>query len=937
MDRRRLRTGALLLLLASGACRTAEAPWHPVSGAASAWRLFAPIHFYQGYTVGRGDRSTGLKVSADSGRSFTSPTWPELITSSVSVDASGRFLFLACGNGVMISRDGGQNWRLTGGWEVTEVQRVAIDRRDPRRAWAATAYGIARTSDATASGNVWEAPSPDGVFRFAHDVIQDARAADTLWVGAHRGLFVSRDGGTTFLPVQTDAPALRVWQSPTDPDRLLVATDGSGLLRSTDAGQSFARLPGPPDVVFSIAQRPGWLAAGTKDGLWSSVDEGRTWTRGEQGLPQGFFVYGIAFDPETPDRVVVSGNKGVFESVDRGRTFAPLAFEGAIVPDVSFARVADVPPLPPSGVPGELALPGPAGRPTLTLPDPDTGFETRRAALLDRLRAQQRSAPAAQGWFQRALAVQDGHTEHGFWDEVRDALADPGHSMFSALQIMAFQLHARDALPPDVARRIREVMTRNAFYRGDTENHRMLHYAALLLATETWPETPAATWYAGRSTQRLHDEAKGSLLRWARLTARRGQGEFDSPHYVFMYLAPLFLLHDFSRDPEVRQAARMALDLLLADYLVESLQGAWCGAHSRTIGAEVERTRSNSVSALHYLYAGGIALPERIHAWMIPAALSTYRPPTMLSALANRRERPFVHTELKRVRNVMRFGAALSPPVRKYDYMTPLYGMGSIQGGILQPIQQHTWDVTWTGSAENSTFFTVQPSMSARELAMFFPEEIHDIANTISAQKGSYADPAKLVSASPWERVFQHENVLLALYAVPPGERFPRVNMYVPDCLATTEQDGWLFGHDGEFWLACFRTAAGAWERREGARVEVLPATATGIVVVTRPMDRTQTFEGFRDGILALVKPTLTIGVSGPAIALEGPDGRHYSLDFRDGRGRIDGAPAPYPEDALFSGPFLSGAVDSGVIRMTDGTATRTLDFNTLTVSEERP
>ena len=44
---------------------------------------------------------------------------------------------------------------------------------------------------------------------------------------------------------------------------------------------------------------------------------------------------------------------------------------------------------------------------------------------------------------------------------------------------------------------------------------------------------------------------------------------------------------------------------------------------------------------------------------------------------------------------------------------------------------------------------------------MFFPEELHGLTRTITAQKGAYASPDKLVSASAYERVFQHENVLL--------------------------------------------------------------------------------------------------------------------------------------------------------------------------------
>ncbi len=112
-------------------------------------------------------------------------------------------------------------------------------------------------------------------------------------------------------------------------------------------------------------------------------------------------------------------------------------------------------------------------------------------------------------------------------------------------------------------------------------------------------------------------------------------------------------------------------------------------------------------------------------------ALSGYHPPEMIVRIATDRSVPYVHRERKRVRNVIRFGDELNPPVYKYTYMTADYVLGSLQGGILQPFQQHTWDVTYVSSKPYNTVFTVHPSWSSRELGMFFPEELNVLAEDV--------------------------------------------------------------------------------------------------------------------------------------------------------------------------------------------------------------
>jgi hypothetical protein len=289
---------------------------------------------------------------------------------------------------------------------------------------------------------------------------------------------------------------------------------------------------------------------------------------------------------------------------------------------------------------------------------------------------------------------------------------------------------------------------------------------------------------------------------------------------------------------------------------------------------------------------------------------------------------------------VIRFGRALNPPVHKTDYMTPLYALGSLQGGILQPIQQHTWDVTWRGSAENATLFTVHPSVSGRELGMFFPEDVRDIIRIITRQKGVYSSPDKWISASAFEQVFQHENVLLALYQVPEGEAFPHVSLYWPKCLERSEEGGWWFGRDGEFFLACFACRPGTWTEAENHSRFRSPAGRAGFVVIVRPpggdFAKPTTFDGFKKSILAGPRPTMAGEGSDFALTCQTADRIECRKVWGEPAGRVDGKPVPFPADWLFRGPFITSRAGSEVITLTDGKTRRTLDFKHFTVTEKR-
>ena len=158
---------------------------------------------------------------------------------------------------------------------------------------------------------------------------------------------------------------------------------------------------------------------------------------------------------------------------------------------------------------------------------------------------------------------------------------------------------------------------------------------------------------------------------------------------------------------------------------------------------------------------------------------SAYQPPEILRLIATDRSQPYTHFERKRTRNRWRFYDDLHGPVYKTTYVRREYAVSCDQGGVLQPIQEHSWDVTWhvpDARGVQNTLFFVHPYSSVRELQTYFVFAPDSGVEGVVRSKKTYDSPDKLLGGSPFEKIFQNEDTLIALYSIAPGTRFPHIN-----------------------------------------------------------------------------------------------------------------------------------------------------------------
>ena len=518
--------------------------------------------------------------------------------------------------------------------------------------------------------------------------------------------------------------------------------------------------------------------------------------------------------------------------------------------------------------------------------------------------------------------------------------AGPSGDMFWMFPMTAIAYLDQGQLSEAARRDMRRVWKTYMPYRGDTENHFLLYYTCLYLMSQLWPDAGPETWYTGKSSSANMEEASQWIEGWVKLTTTRGQGEYDSPHYMGVYLLPMSYLAAWAKDPAMKKRAQMMLEYLIADYAPENLDGLFVGAHARIYEDQLVE-RWNGVSSDFGWLWFGLGQPLKVPANYVLYYLlaSAFEPPEILKKIATDRSQPYTHYERKRTRNRWRFYDELHGTVYKTTYVRKEYAVGSDQGGALQPIQEHSWDVTWHVTdprGVQNTFFFNHPYSSMKELQTFFVFPPDGAMEGIVQSKKTYDSPDKLLGGSAYEKIVQDQDALVALYDVPPATRFPHINGFFSKDLreVTVDRSGWIFMRAGDVtYLACRPLQPYSWKPfgEGGGRRLFSPWLHNGVVVQVAAASEFASLRAFADVIRKLPMEFHMDPV--PTVRFRSLRGTLIEFTYGE-TPRLNGKAIDYKHWPLFGGPFLHADVDSETLTMTYGTMKRTLDFKTLTISE---
>ncbi len=284
------------------------------------------------------------------------------------------FYAAASTGGLWKTTDAGITWKpIFDDVPINSIGDVAVAHSDPEVLYVGTGNGsywgegIFRSGD---GGATWSYRGLDDSLYITRirvhpddpDTLYVAAAGNWVTDSAEKGVFRSTDGGATWvrsLALRHEdhhVGAADLIMDPRDPDVLYASAwdrndgGGSGIYKTTDGGNSWARLEGglptrsmdrigldiylsDPDILVAciLVQRPDWDGSSRdryRNTAWRSVDAGATWDAigpdpDEYELTGSSRFGQIRIDPSDADRIYVL-NTGVQGTPDGGRTWQKM-------------------------------------------------------------------------------------------------------------------------------------------------------------------------------------------------------------------------------------------------------------------------------------------------------------------------------------------------------------------------------------------------------------------------------------------------------------------------------------------------------------------------------------------------------------------------------------------------------------------------------------
>ena len=284
------------------------------------------------------------------------------------VESDPRTFYVGLGaGGVWKTTNDGMTWDPVFDDQPTaSIGAVSVAPSNPNVVWVGTGEPANRQSSpwgvgvfkSTDAGGTWTHMGLEDTRHISRIKI-DPRDPDVVYVGAvghlwgsneMRGLYRTTDGGATWeniLYIDEHTGVIDLVMDHNDPNTLFAATyqrqrtgfgfaaggGGSGIWRTTDGGDSWTRLEeGLPEgelgrVGLDVYRRDGNLVyaiveAREGQGVYRSTDRGESWEMMSDRNPRPMYFSLIRIDPNNPERIYIAGVQAS-ASDDGGRTWWP--------------------------------------------------------------------------------------------------------------------------------------------------------------------------------------------------------------------------------------------------------------------------------------------------------------------------------------------------------------------------------------------------------------------------------------------------------------------------------------------------------------------------------------------------------------------------------------------------------------------------------------
>jgi len=234
-------------------------------------------------------------------------------------------------NGVFRTKDGGDSWeRLSpaNSSDIKNIESIAVDPKDPNTVYAGTWHLAWKTSDGGANWQHINKGMIDDSDVFS--VIVDHDNPSVVFASACSGIYKSETAGNLFAKIQGipfSARRTRVLKQDPTNENIVYAGTTEGLWKTTDLGKVWKRVSNPEVVVNDVLIDPRdsnrVLLATDRSGVMASTDGASNWTTSNKGYAHRYVSAILADNKDASTLYVGVVNDreygGVFYSHDAGQ------------------------------------------------------------------------------------------------------------------------------------------------------------------------------------------------------------------------------------------------------------------------------------------------------------------------------------------------------------------------------------------------------------------------------------------------------------------------------------------------------------------------------------------------------------------------------------------------------------------------------------------
>ncbi|MDX6383045.1 MAG: hypothetical protein QOK48_618, partial [Blastocatellia bacterium] len=284
---------------------------------------------------------TGMFRSDDSGASWTHlpvASTPKIVESIAIDPRDPNIIYAGTTYLPFKSTDGGKTWRSmkNGFIDDSDIFAIDIDPRDANHIIASACSGIYETRNA---GELWK--KVEGIpsqSRRTRAILQHPSISGIVFAGTTEGFWRSGNGGAPNSWMVTTSRLLEINSiavHPKNPDKVFIGTNNYGVMVSNDGGKSFT----PSNVGYSgrftnfilpDRENPARIYATTINTttgggfFFVSNDGGMTWLPSMRNMPPRLSSSSILQDELNANTLYLGTNLGVYRSLDRGASWAPV-------------------------------------------------------------------------------------------------------------------------------------------------------------------------------------------------------------------------------------------------------------------------------------------------------------------------------------------------------------------------------------------------------------------------------------------------------------------------------------------------------------------------------------------------------------------------------------------------------------------------------------